>query len=109
METSPNLDNDLELKGIPEHIRCKLIEMKIKLDGIESIVNKMDSKRDEDIQSGKIISNATELNSSTVIIKFRKCESQFLLSVIYFFIAFPHRYSKTQLVKYLRNKFIVFW
>lgn len=81
METSPNLDNDLELKGIPEHIRCKLIEMKIKLDGIESIVNKMDSKRDEDIQSGKIISTATGLGSSTVIILFRKCktESQSLL------------------------------
>ena len=64
METSANFDGDVELKGIPEHIRSKLIEMKTKLDGIESIVNKMDSKRDEEIQSGKNVSNITGLNQS---------------------------------------------
>ena len=65
MEITPE-ESDLELKGIPEHIRSKLIDMKIKLDGIESIVNKLDSKREEEIQSGKIVSGTTGSNQSTL-------------------------------------------
>ena len=40
---------DDELTGIPDHIRIKLIDMKLKLDSIESIVNKMDSKKEDDL------------------------------------------------------------
>ena len=40
---------EAELTGIPDHIRTKLIDMKLKLDSIESIVNKMDSKKEDDL------------------------------------------------------------
>ena len=63
-EATSHSEDDLELKGIPDHIRSKLIDMKSKIDGLEEIVTKMDSKREEEIQSGKHAVGTTGLNQS---------------------------------------------